>query len=83
MRRRVAAMRRRMAFFQADLADRAQRSTVIHRVVEHFGRLDILVNCAGIQHRQPAMEFDLDRWDADPQPDADRRVRAVPAGGAR
>ena len=53
-----------MAFFQADLADLAQRSTVIDRVVAHFGRLDILVNCAGIQHRQPALEFDLARWDA-------------------
>ncbi|MGO8691766.1 MAG: SDR family oxidoreductase [Thermoguttaceae bacterium] len=64
IRRRVAACGGQWAFFQADLADRAQRGTVIPRVVEHFGRLDILVNCAGIQHRQPAMEFDLDRWDA-------------------
>jgi 2-deoxy-D-gluconate 3-dehydrogenase len=64
LRRRVEAHQGEMAFFQADLADRAQRSTVVDRVVEHFGRLDILVNCAGIQHRQPAMEFDLDRWDA-------------------
>jgi 2-deoxy-D-gluconate 3-dehydrogenase len=64
IRRRVADCGGQLACFQADLADRAQRSTVIDRVVGHFGRLDILVNCAGVQHRQPAMEFDLARWDA-------------------
>ncbi len=63
IRRRVEACGGEMAFFQADLADRAQRSTVVDRVVERFGRLDILVTCAGIQYRQPAMEFDLGRWD--------------------
>jgi 2-deoxy-D-gluconate 3-dehydrogenase len=35
----------------------------VDRVVERFGRLDILVNCAGIQHRQPSTEFSLDKWD--------------------
>jgi 2-dehydro-3-deoxy-D-gluconate 5-dehydrogenase len=47
----------------ADLADRGQRAGLVDRVAQHLGRLDILVNCAGIQHRQPSMEFDLARWD--------------------
>jgi 2-deoxy-D-gluconate 3-dehydrogenase len=61
--RRVEACGSELAYFQADLADRSQRSGLADKVVERFGRLDILVNCAGIQHRQPAMEFDLARWD--------------------
>jgi 2-dehydro-3-deoxy-D-gluconate 5-dehydrogenase len=52
-----------LAYFKADLAERAQRAGLVEQVVARFGRLDILVNCAGIQHRQPALDFDLNRWD--------------------
>jgi 2-deoxy-D-gluconate 3-dehydrogenase len=63
LQHRVEACGVELACFQADLADRSQRNGLMDRVVERFDRLDILVNCAGIQHRQPAMEFDLARWD--------------------
>ena len=48
---------------QADLADRAQRAKVIPKVIERFGRLDILVNCAGIQHRERSLDFSIEKLD--------------------
>lgn len=59
----VNALGGEMVYLQADLADRQQRQGLIDKAVTHFGQLDILVNSAGIQHRQPATEFDLDKWD--------------------
>ncbi len=61
--RRMASIGAEMEYFRVDLTDRAQRGELVNRVVNRFGRLDILVNGAGIQHRQPAMEFDLGKWD--------------------
>jgi len=50
-------------YIQADLSMREEQLGVVPRLLERMGRLDILVNCAGIQHRQASLEFDLDRWD--------------------
>jgi len=63
LRQSVAAAGAELAYFQADLSERRQREGLVSKVVDQYGRLDILVNCAGIVHRQPAMEFDLDMWD--------------------
>lgn len=63
LRRRIRRIGGDLSYFQVDLADRRRRAGLIARVVKRCGRLDILVNSAGIQHRQPAMEFDLRQWD--------------------
>ena len=52
-----------LAYFHTDLTKREQRQGLVAKVVERFGRLDILVNCAGIQHRRPAMDFEPEKWD--------------------
>ena len=63
LRKAVKAAGGDILYLRADLTDRRQRKGLVAKAVKRFGRLDILVNCAGIQHRQPAMEFDLDQWD--------------------
>lgn len=63
LRDAVRKLRGEMLYLRADLADRRQRRGLIAKAVKRFGRLDILVNGAGIQHRQAAVEFDLHKWD--------------------
>jgi len=48
----------------ADLADRDSLNAAFTRSLELLGgRLDILVNCAGIQRRHPSEEFPMSDWD--------------------
>lgn len=46
-----------------DVTDVGQVETLVHRVIEKFGRIDILVNCAGITIRRPSVEVTEEEWD--------------------
>jgi 3-hydroxybutyrate dehydrogenase len=48
----------------ADLATREGNRSAVEAAVDRFGRLDILVPNAGMQHVAPVAEFPEDRWDA-------------------
>lgn len=52
-------------YIQADLTRRNEREGLVNQVVEHFGRLDILVNSAGLQQKGPAVDYATDAWDVD------------------
>ncbi len=54
----------RVLYDPADLADPAGPARLVERAREEFGRLDVLVNNAGIQHVAPVEEFPVERWDA-------------------
>ena len=54
----------RVAFSGADLSKPADATRLIEHAMREFGRVDVLVNNAGIQHVAPVHEFPLDRWDA-------------------
>ena len=47
-----------------DVLDLDSMSPTIAHVVNDFGRLDILINNAGIRRRQPALEVTEENWDA-------------------
>jgi 3-hydroxybutyrate dehydrogenase len=51
------------AFLEADLTTRAGNRAVIDAVLERFGRLDVLVANAGMQHVSVIEDFDEDAWD--------------------
>lgn len=46
----------------ADVADEKSVQSLINQVGQHYGRLDILINNAGINIRQPAHEMSLADW---------------------
>jgi 3-hydroxybutyrate dehydrogenase len=49
--------------FAVDLRDPGAIATMMDEVAA-FGALDILVNCAGVQHAAPLAEMPAERWDA-------------------
>jgi 3-hydroxybutyrate dehydrogenase len=54
----------RVAYDGADMSRPAEIARMIENATRELGRVDVLVNNAGIQHTAPVEEFPLDRWDA-------------------
>jgi NAD(P)-dependent dehydrogenase (short-subunit alcohol dehydrogenase family) len=46
-----------------DLADEKSIVAAVQQVAQHFGRLDVLVNCGGIQNRELLTETSTELWD--------------------
>jgi len=48
----------------ADISRQVEIEAMLARVTKQFGRIDVLVNNAGIQHVAPVDEFPVDKWNA-------------------
>jgi 3-hydroxybutyrate dehydrogenase len=65
LRREIAtAYAVRVAFSAADLSKSAEAARLVEDATRELGRVDVLVNNAGIQHVAPVHEFPIERWDA-------------------
>lgn len=58
----IEARGRRSLRRAVDVCDRASVDGLRDAVVETFGRVDIVVSCAGVTHRAPSTEVDDEAW---------------------
>ena len=54
----------RVLYSPTDMSKPVSIRKMIETTLESFGRLDVLVNNAGIQHVAPLQEFPPEKWDA-------------------
>lgn len=47
----------------SDVTDRASLDNLLKVALERFGKVDILVNCAGFNRRAPTLDFPESEWD--------------------
>jgi NAD(P)-dependent dehydrogenase (short-subunit alcohol dehydrogenase family) len=47
----------------SDVCDRDSLQTLCDGTLEEFGKVDILINCAGMTKRAPTLDFPEDTWD--------------------
>ncbi len=59
----VEAARGRAAALPADLSDRGLLPELAERAAQSFGPIDILINAAGVNFRQPVEQITLESWD--------------------
>ena len=60
----ASKFRVRVAYSNADLSKPNAVTAMVEQATRELGRVDILINNAGIQHTAPVQEFPIDRWDA-------------------
>jgi NAD(P)-dependent dehydrogenase (short-subunit alcohol dehydrogenase family) len=59
----IAGLGARAAWHAADVGRVAEVQGLIHAALEAFGRIDVLVNNAGVFQRRPALEMEEGDWD--------------------
>lgn len=60
---KIRALGRRSVAIQADLTSTEPIGEIVAKTIAEFGQIDILINCAGIIRRAPAIDFSEKDWD--------------------
>jgi len=69
----VSSIEGEAQYFQADLSKGDAGAKLVDAVIDHFGRIDVLVNNAGVQKVSPIDDFPVEDWD---------RIRAISLDGS-
>jgi len=59
----IEKLGRKALVFAADVTDEAKLDELVTSTVDAFGRIDVLVNAAGVQERHPAEDFPAEGYD--------------------
>ncbi|MDP6183725.1 MAG: SDR family NAD(P)-dependent oxidoreductase, partial [Gammaproteobacteria bacterium] len=59
----AGSLGRRTLAVETDVGDLDSLERLFEAVEKEFGRLDVLVNCAGVNRRKPALEVLPEDWD--------------------
>lgn len=62
--RRIEALGQRALSVVGDIAEKQIPARIASEAIEHFGRIDILINNAGTIRRSPAVDYSEDDWSA-------------------
>jgi NAD(P)-dependent dehydrogenase (short-subunit alcohol dehydrogenase family) len=62
--REIESIGRRSLRVPSDVTDRASLETLLGRTVDAFGKVDIMINCAGRTKRVPTLDLDEADWNA-------------------
>ena len=62
--REIEAIGRRSLRVASDVTDRTSLDTLLARTVDAFGKVDIMINCAGRTKRVPTLDLDEADWNA-------------------
>lgn len=65
VRDQIRGLGRRAELFQADLTREAGAKSLAHEVTKTFGRLDLLVNNAGVYHEKGLLDLSEEEWFAE------------------
>ena len=59
----ISDLGKNSAGFSLEVTSREKVHEGVGRILDHFGKVDILLNNAGVNHREPVLEYPEDAWD--------------------
>ena len=59
----IEQMGKKSAGFTVDVTSKKSVHTSVDQILKHFGKIDILMNNAGVNHRVPVLDFPEKEWD--------------------